>query len=137
MFNKNIHRYPTLPSLAFAIFRTNFMEKNSVPQVTGKIEKDIRSGYTGGAVDMYIPENPDATKVYVYDANSLYPYIMQSQPMPVGNPTYFEGDIRKIDPNAFGFFYCKIIAPDNLEHPILQTHVKTSNGIRTMAPLGQ
>jgi hypothetical protein len=136
MFNKNIHRYPTLPSLAFAIFRSCFMEKNSVPQVTGKIEKDIRSGYTGGAVDMYIPENPDATKVYVYDANSLYPYIMQSQPMPVGNPTYFEGDIRKIDPNAFGFFYCKIIAPDDIKHPILQTHIKTKNGLRTIAPIG-
>jgi len=31
---------------------------------------------------------------------------------------------------------CKIIAPNDLLHPIIQTHVKTANGIRTIAPLG-
>ena len=35
-----------------------------------------------------------------------------------------------------GFFYCKRIAPDNLKHPILQVHIKTKDGIRTIAPLG-
>ena len=33
-------------------------------------------------------------------------------------------------------YYCKVICPDYLEHPIIQTHVKTSGGIRTVAPLG-
>jgi len=56
--------------------------------------------------------------------------------MPVGKPTFFKGDILKIDPNTFGFFYCKITAPTDLKHPIIQTHVKTEHGIRTMAPLG-
>jgi hypothetical protein len=36
----------------------------------------------------------------------------------------------------FGFFKCKITTPEYLEHPIIQTHVKTSNGIRTIASLG-
>ena len=57
--------------------------------------------------------------------------------MPTDKPIQFFGDIRKIDPEAFGFFYCKIIVPDNLKHPILQTHIKTNEGIRTVAPLGQ
>jgi len=61
---------------------------------------------------------------------------MRNYPMPVGTPTYFEGDIRKIDSKAFGFFYCEIIAPDNIDHPIIQTHVKTTNGIRTISPIG-
>jgi DNA polymerase type B, organellar and viral len=56
--------------------------------------------------------------------------------LPVGIPTYFYGDILKIDPNAFGFFYCKIIAPDDIKHPILQTHVKTAGGKRTLSPIG-
>jgi DNA polymerase type B, organellar and viral len=56
--------------------------------------------------------------------------------MPIGVPTYFNGDIRKIDENAFGFFYCKIKAPDDILHPILQTHVKTKNGTRTISPIG-
>jgi hypothetical protein len=55
-FSRNIHHYPTLPSLAFAIFRTEFIEENKVPQISGKIADEIRMGYTGGAVDMYIPE---------------------------------------------------------------------------------
>jgi hypothetical protein len=133
LFGKNIHHYPTLPSLAFAIFRSNFMDEENIPQLSGKIANDIRSGYTGGAVDMYIPEGEN---IKCYDVNSLYPSQMQSQLMPVGNPTFFEGDIRKIDENAFGFFYCKIKAPDDILHPILQTHVKTKNGTRTISPIG-
>lgn len=136
LFGKNVHNYPTLPSLAFAIFRSNFMEENSIPQLSGKISKDIRQGYTGGAVDMYIPYNKKAVKVKGYDVNSLYPSRMRDCDMPVGNPIFFKGDIRLIDANAFGFFYCEIIAPDKIKHPILQTHVKTHGGIRTIAPIG-
>ena len=58
---------------------------------------------------------------------------MVNYPMPTGNPTYFEGDIRKENPKAFGFFYVKVTAPDNLKVPILLT----KNNINiTMAPTG-
>jgi DNA polymerase type B, organellar and viral len=137
MFKINIHKYPTLSSLAFAIYRTNFLLQDTIPQLSGQIAKDIRQSYTGGAVDMYIPENSDDTKIFSYDVNALYPSRMKDCAMPVGKPVLFEGDIRAVNPNAFGFFYCEIITPDNLKHPILQTHVKTDNGIRTIAPLGQ
>lgn len=33
-------------------------------------------------------------------------------------------------------FYCKIISLEYLKHPIIQTHVKTDAGVRTIAPLG-
>jgi hypothetical protein len=112
------------------------MEDNSIPQLSGKVANDIRQGYTGGAVDMYIPYNKKGVQVKGYDVNSLYPSRMKECDMPVGIPVYFEGDIRAIESNAFGFFYCEIIAPDNLKHPIIQTHVKTSGGIRTIAPIG-
>jgi DNA polymerase type B, organellar and viral len=137
LFGKNIHHYPTLPSLAFAIFRSNFMTENTVPQLSGQIAEDIRQSYTGGSVDMYIPENKSNKTIYCYDVNSLYPSVMRNNSMPIGNASYFVGDIRAIDPESFGFFYCEITAPNNLKHPILQTHVKTVNGLRTMAPLGQ
>ena len=136
LFSLNIHKYPTLPSLAFGIFRSKFLIENTIPQLSGKIASDIRSGYTGGAVDVYIPKSKPNIKMKCLDVNSLYPSQMQERLMPVGNPTYFNGNIRLIDPNAFGFFYCEVIAPDNIKHPILQTHVKTNKGIRTIAPIG-
>jgi hypothetical protein len=81
LFKLNIHKYPTLSSLAFAIFRTNFMRKENIPQLSGKIAKDIRQGYTGGAVDMYIPEG---INIKCYDVNALYPSQMEAQLMPIG-----------------------------------------------------
>jgi hypothetical protein len=85
---------------------------------------------------MYIPKPPKGVKLFGYDVNSLYPFVMKEYDMPTGKPIKFIGDIRKVDSNAFGFFYCKITAPDNLRHPILQTHVKKKSNLRTMAPLG-
>jgi hypothetical protein len=99
LFNINIHKYPTLSSLAFAIFRTHFLRKDELPQLSGQIDKDIRQGYTGGAVDVYVPQNKKDTKIWVYDVNSLYPYVMNEFDMPVGKPIYFEGDIRNIEPS--------------------------------------
>jgi len=61
---------------------------------------------------------------------------MTNDLMPVGKPIAFLGNIRKIEPDAYGFFYCKITSPEYLEHPILQRRIKTSNGKRTIAGLG-
>jgi DNA polymerase type B, organellar and viral len=74
--------------------------------------------------------------MYCYDVNALYPFIMTYTPLPVGKPIPFTGDIRAIEPNAFGYFYCEITTPAYLEHPILQRRIKTSQGIRTIAGLG-
>ena len=128
-----IHKYSTLPSLAFAIFRTKFMKFESIPSLSGKISKDIRQGYTGGAVDMYIPEG---VNIKSYDVNSLYPSRMRDCLLPTGNIKKFEGNIFEIETNPFGFFFCKIEAPNNIEHPILQTHIKTKSGVRTISPIG-
>jgi hypothetical protein len=136
LFEISIHKYPTLSSLAYAIFRTHFLENNSIAQISGQVAQDIRMSYTGGACDMYIPFNKENKNIYAYDVNSLYPSVMKECDMPTGNPVFFQGDIRAVDKNAFGFFFCNIIAPENLNHPILQTHIKTENGIRTIAPLG-
>lgn len=66
----------------------------------------------------------------------LYPFAMQKFEMPVGIPTMFEGDITKVDPNAYGFFRCEVTSPEFLEHPILQRRIRTSSGMRTIAGLG-
>lgn len=137
LYKINVNKYPTLPSLAFALFRTHYMKKIFIPMISGQIAKNIRLSYTGGSTDMFIPSNSGKNElVYCYDINSLFPSAMADYPMPIGKPTYFEGDIRKYKPDAFGFFYCRVTTPKNLEHPILQTHVKTKGGVRTVAALG-
>ncbi len=132
-----MNKYPTTPSLSFALFRTLYIKNNKIIQLSGKVFEDIKKSYTGGAVDMYIPFNNENEIIFGYDVNSLYPYVMRNFPMPVDNLNYFEGNIRNFDKDAFGFFYCEIETPDNLDHPILQTHVKTNEGIRTISALGK
>jgi len=136
-FGFNIHKYPTLPSLAFANYRTNFMKDENIASITGRVSKEIRLSYTGGALDMYIPKPLKGIKIHAYDVNALYPFVMRTFEYPVGNPTYFRGNIFINKDNPFGFFYCKINAPDSLKHPILQTHYKTKDGMRTVSPLGK
>ena len=136
------------------------MPENTIYKLVGKIEQDIRQSYTGGAVDVYATTNnlyPDYAlypltakekkldttdytpeKLYLYDANSLYPTVMSKIFMPVGIPIAFEGDITIFKPDAYGFFFCIITSPseDELPHPILQKHVHTKDGVRTVAGIG-
>lgn len=137
-FSLNINHHPTLSSLSFGIFLTKYLNKLklSIPMLYGQTAKNIRLSYTGGSTDMFIPFNSNLELVYGYDINSLYPAVMQNKNFPIGKPTYFEGDIRKYDAEAFGFFQCKVEAPTDLIHPIIQLHVKTKAGTRTMSPTG-
>lgn len=143
-FQINIHSVLTVPSLAMKIYKTHFMPKGSLYQIAGQIEKAIRLSYTGGAVDVFKPHNKIGlfnnsnkyNKLYYYDVNSLYPFVMKNAPMPIGKPIYFDGNIRLVEKDAYGFFYCKIISPLDINHPILQRRIVTSEGIRTIAGLG-
>ena len=134
MYQLNISNFPTLPSLAFGIYRCKYLQEIKIPLISGEMFDDIRKGYTGGHTDVY---KPFGKNIYRYDVNSLYPFVMSKFPMPVGNITYFEGDILKLDNKAFGFFEVEVSAPDNLNRPLLQTKVKTSGGLRTVAALGK
>ena len=176
-YELNPHKCLTISSYAAKIYASKFLQDDTLYQITGKAEEEMREAFTGGAVDVYIPHNlvpgqmkpgdfparvlrtqspkdarvakqiskfrhdeVDAThheKLYTYDFNSLYPYCMSVQAMPVGKPIYFEGDIREVLPDAFGIFNCDIETPEQLQHPILQRKVKTADGMRTIAGLGK
>jgi len=140
-FKLNLRNYPTLPSLAFAIFRAHYLPKGDLGLIDlkGKISADIRLSYTGGSTDMFIPKNPKGKKIYAYDVNSLYPFVMKNYMYPIGKGIFIEF-IKKMElsqnSDIFGFFLAEIIAPINLSHPILQIHHKTKSGIRTISPVG-
>jgi hypothetical protein len=127
MFHININTNPTISSIALKIFRSVFMLVENICITSYEVYSDIRTGYTGGHVDVY---KAYGENLFYYDVNSLYPYVMANNPFPVGNYTYFEGT-RNLT-NLFGIVYANIIAPDKLEVPILLTKVDN----RTLAPLG-
>ena len=87
-------------------------------------------------VDVYQPTNDPSTKAHSYDVNSLYPYSMKYFAMPVDTPKFFEGNILRINPEAFGVFEVEVKAPDNLKYPVLQTKVQINGNNTTIAPLG-
>lgn len=148
-FNINIHRTPTISSLAFVIFRSNFLDskKVQIPVLTGELYKDIRMSYIGGLVDVY---KPIATNIMEYDVNSLYPFVMKEQMMPVGKPVYFEGnldDVKELDfselenkdlLNPFGFFFVEVESPLDINVPILPVKkIDFRTGNHTVTPIGK
>lgn len=149
MFTIDITRYPTLSSLAFAIYRSNFMstkdikerfidssgevrekiiKQSDIPIITGPLYDQLVNAFAGGHVDVY---KSFGENIYRYDVNSLYPSIMLNNPMPIGIPKYFEGE-RDLS-ELFGFVYVDIIAPDHLKVPVLLTKIKG----KTIAPVGE
>lgn len=129
-YRNDINKYPTLPSLALSIFKSNYLKKEiNIPLIHNNMYKEISEAYFGGNVDVY---KTYGENIYIYDINSLYPYIMKNCLMPVDNPVYFEGDITIKDKNAFGFFEVDINTPLHMNIPILPV----KKGLHTITPLG-
>jgi hypothetical protein len=55
LFHLNINNYPTLPSLAFGIFRSKYLINNEIPNLTRQKFLDIKESYTGDSTDLIIP----------------------------------------------------------------------------------
>jgi hypothetical protein len=49
----SIFRFPTIPSVALATYRSKFIPKHIVPKITGNIFTDLKASYYGAIVDVY------------------------------------------------------------------------------------
>lgn len=111
-------KYKTLPGLAFAAYSSSYLPNNLKSElkiIKGELEREIRSSYFGGNVDVFINEISEG---YLYDLNSQYPAAMLND-MPVGDPVLsLETDLDKI----FGFVYGEITCPNEqiLKVPFIQ-----------------
>jgi hypothetical protein len=144
-FEINIDIYPTIPSVAFAIFKTHYMEANTIPIIKGRIYDFIHESFTGGSTEVYKPEG---TNIYCYDVNSLYPSSMKYNKFPVGNIVQFQGNIDwlyKLDPaynkeNSYWIGDAEVSTIKDLHKPYLQiNHLTKDNGLvgrRTISPNG-
>jgi hypothetical protein len=137
-------KYPTLPSLAFAIFRSKNLPKLNkkgilIPLIIGSMWNDIKKSYTGGAVDVY-RSNFESKKIKGYDVNSLYPSRMFEIDMPVciknKSIKYFEGNILQIKniENLFGFFEVEVDTK-NYKYPFIPI-IQNRFDKGSIAPLG-
>jgi len=68
------------------------------------------------------------------DVVSLYPTVMYYDYYPVGHPTKIFYP-QEFDNNWFGFIACKVLAPQNLYHPVLPVHVKMGPAEKLVFPL--
>lgn len=135
----NITTYPTLSSIAFAIYRSNYIKANFNIPITSKKDFDrMCKSYRGGHVDVYIPYGE---KLYCYDVNSLYPYVMHKHYYPTGVAKYFARPIGKFADlnNLFGIIKVNVFCPEDMKCPILlhkYTDPKTGE-VSTLCPTGK
>jgi len=108
------------------IFRQNFLEIN-IPTLTKNLDKLIRLAYLGGSTDYYLKYGENLKH---YDVNSLYPKAM-CNPMPIEFLSESEGTNVRLE-DVFGFAEARIIAPDNIEIPLLPFKIFNE----TLHPLG-
>ena len=51
-FQINVHKSLTGPSLTMRMFKSHYMPENTIYQLLGYVEQDIRQSYSGGAVHL-------------------------------------------------------------------------------------
>jgi DNA polymerase family B len=136
MFKIDFTKYPTLPALSFAIYRSNYMPKDTIPKIIGTHHYTLKQAYYGGITEAY---KPYGRSIKSYDVNSLYPSVMHDYEMPVGIPYRFIGDITLMDKNIprFGSFRARIKTPLDIKCPPLPVKFKTREGKRTIFPVGE
>lgn len=149
----------TLPGISFKLFRKKYFNKakNLIPKFKLKDFLNLSKAFLGGATDLYIPTNLDLSsiksnaaltleevnsltiieKLYLYDFNSLFPYILMALAMPCGKVKEFIGNIRLSEPEAVGFFYVNVEAPLDLKNPILQVKQLIDGKLMTISPVGK
>ncbi len=135
IFNKekiDVGKSITLPSLAFKIFRANYLKQDNIARLTPNMDRFIRRSFFGGNSEVFKPYYKG--KLYHFDVNSLYPYVMYQNDMPLGLPKVVIADkSTKIVDTFFGFIECEVETPNFLYYPVLP--IEKDNGL--IFPLGR
>lgn len=114
-FNIDITRNFTIPSISLNIYRRKYLNDNKILIVNNEQYKFIKDSYKGGYTNIL---KPNLINGYVYDVNSLYPYIMTKYKMPIGKAKFVYNNLDKWE-EYFGFIKCKVYIPENSVIPPL------------------
>ena len=70
------------------IYRSIFLKNNfKIPTIFEDSYKDLKNCYFGGMVEAF---KPYGENVFIFDVNSLYPYVMSNYTLPTGNCTFID-----------------------------------------------
>ncbi len=132
-FQINLLNNLTLSSLSLKIFRLHYYDyKNSpIANLNNNFDLFIRKAFKGGVVEVY---RPCLINGYHYDVNSLYPYVMSNNDMPIKSPKFIEINSNFNINNFFGFLEVEVESPKELYIPFL---VHTDKLGRLISPLGK
>lgn len=126
----DITKLPTISSIAFKIFRANYLENSKLPIIKGNAHTDMRNAYYGGVVEVFKNEG---TNLKYYDVTSLYPFAMLND-MPTGDMLFSTDSILS---NYFGIVLVEVdttnLDPKFMNYPLLPHKI---NG-RMYNPLGK
>jgi hypothetical protein len=132
-YELNITKFKTFPGLALAVYRSSYIPnelKSELKMIKGELEREIRTAYFGGNVEVYINE---VTNGYLYDMNSQYSKAMLND-RPVGDPVLsLETDLDKI----FGFVFGEITCPDEKTFQVPFIQYKDPLGRMNSSPRGK
>jgi len=105
--NFDIEPSLTIAATAMKIYRKHF---SNIPLWKSYYEKECREAYLGGRCEIF---KTKGTGLNCYDINSLYPYVMQSLPYPVGKPQKIQRNYKPVLAGTrLGIIKCKVRCPD-------------------------
>lgn len=102
----------TMASQSMRVFRKLFLKYEVSPH--GKNEEKLcRASYLGGRTEIFRPLCSE--KIYCYDVNSLYPYVMRENIFPISSGIR----TRRFVKQKLGIYNCEVEAPLDLNIPVL------------------
>lgn len=111
----------TISSLSLYLFRRDFLKKSLKLITDKKVDAFISESYAGGRVECF--KYGKHKKVFVYDINSLYPYVMQKSDIPVNLPVR----VNSYKQGQKGFYRVSFYQANQTLPPVLW--VKSKNGL--------
>lgn len=86
----------TAGSVAFNTYRDSFRNKFAFndwfPKLSNEVDSFLRTAYRGGYSFLNPTYKGTQQPSYVYDINSMYPFMMTHYPLPYGEPIFFSGE---------------------------------------------
>lgn len=117
----------TMASQALKVFR--LFLKEPIYSIAGKkVEADVRSSYFGGRTEIFKPEYHGKKKLYCYDVNSLYPFVMKNNEFPVA----FKYTTSRYKPEEMGFYEATVEVPKGMYLPPLPCVHEFKNGTKKL-----